>query len=150
MALPRPRRIDPAHRVFPGDGRPLLWFVRHRFRLIHALALETREEGLDAATCQRRFERATLHGARLLGARLVVTTLLAFGIVATLTSSLLAVAFTPELEAQFAATERLLGTIAAAATSASLLLLIVRMMLERAIERYNIVCMFLAGRVASG
>lgn len=137
----------PRGRIFPGPDRALLWFVRNRFQLWEALAAETRERPATAASCQRRFARALRQAQRLLVVRLVVTVLLALGLVASVASAVLAATTPAFLAAQADAFERLLTRAAALATSVSALLLVLRLLLERALSRYDVVVAFFAPRI---
>lgn len=134
-------------RVFPGDGRALTWFVKNRYVLWEGLVEEAQHEREDPVARQARFDAALKHAKRVLVARLVVTILLAFGVIASVASALIAVATVPGFEEGAAAADRLFELVAAYAGSASVALLAVRFALERALTRYDVVASFLAPRL---
>lgn len=133
--------------LFPQQRRALYWFLRDRFLLLHALADEHRVAPLPPEACRERFERAVRQGRHVLVVRLVVTVLLALGVIASIVSALLATNAPALFADEAAAFSSLLTRVAAYATSATAVLLAIRLLLERVLARYDTLASFLAARL---
>ncbi len=130
--------------IFPG-GRLTPWFLRNRFALMRALVDEPRTT--DEVATRARFDNTLRHASAYLSARLVVTIMLAFGVVASLTSVLFAALADTILSEGADAAAHVVTQVGAWADSASLFLLVLRMGIERALTRFDIVAAFLAAHL---
>lgn len=135
-------------RVFPEDDRAIVWFLRNRFLLVQALVHEQEREPHTRQEASARLDHAVRHATRLLAARLTVTVLLALGIIASVASAAFAFVDLPFFAEHLTQAERLFQRAAAAAGSLTAIFLILRLTLDRLIQRYDVVAAFLAARAA--
>lgn len=130
----------PKPRVFPEEDRALVWFVRNRFQLWEALVRENERAPASAADCRARLRRASRQAQRVLVARVVVTVLLAAGAVASFATVVFAALGVGD------GLESWLKRVAASAGSLAFALLVVRLSLDRVLERYDVIAAFFATR----
>lgn len=120
------------------------WFLRSKFALMEGFLgeLEAAPEERDAAELEHRFLRCTRHAQRVLLARSIVSFLLVLGAVATVGTALLA---------RFG-TVRIIGALEAAAAiagSLTVLLLAMRLAMDRYLERVEVSATFIAMQLAT-
>lgn len=136
--------MAPQPRVFPDDDRMWVWFFRNRYDLLEALVAEAERAAAPPGERRARFLAATRHAKRVLLARLVVTVLLALGAITTVASAVLAYLARLGVDTRTEAADALLETTAAWAGSSALVFLALRLLLDRALVRYDVVASFLA------
>lgn len=144
--MARPRRGDRRVPVFPDDDRAWVWFLRDRFRLLDALVRECQSDPPSPELRRARFSRAVRHARRLLLVRVLVTTLLALGAVAAVSSAVFAYVTAPGVEAQADRADAFFQQAATWSGSFSVAFLMLRLALDRALERYDVVTLYLAPR----
>lgn len=107
------------------------WYVRNPYRLMRRFASDL-GRARDAAALQSDLLRTLARAERVLAARLVVTVLLALGVVATTAGAILSRVWVPELYAgDVARSVGALETLAAIAAPLSLLFLVARLAFDR-------------------
>lgn len=147
-----PLHLDEDHRLGEEAMHFTRWFLQSKYALMAGFLGELRRapDERDAARIQERFCRALRHAERTNRARGVVTLLLALGVVATGATSVANLVDAPELvEGDVAATATLLERAAAVAASASILLVAMRLLLDRYLERIDVAATFLAMQLAT-
>lgn len=120
------------------------WFAQSKYHLMARFLGELRHASgeRDARVLQERYCNALTHAQRVHQARAVVTFLLALGVVSAATS---AVANALDVDVQAGLLERA----AALAASASVLLVALRLLLDRYLERVDVTATFLAIQLAT-
>lgn len=131
--------------VFPHGGTWLKWYVKNRYDLTDAYCEEALEPGHGELRIRERFERAVEQAKTWMLVRLVITILLAFGVVTTVTSLLFR--YVPALAEIAGPVQGMLNMLAAWAGSASGLLIVARVLVNRGLVRYDVATMFLGGRL---
>ena len=128
------------------------WFRRSKFDLMAGFLGELGRDPAerDRADVERRFLAALRHAKRVLLARIVVTLLLAVGVVATAAATLAKVLWVPavltfEVQATLAALDRL----AAVAGSATVVLVVARLLFDRYLDMVETSATFLAMQLAT-
>lgn len=119
------------------------WFAQSKYRLMGRFLgeLSSSAEEEDTEALRERYCRALQHGQRVQQARTIVTVLLAMGVVAAAAT---AIANALGLGEGAAATTSFLERAAAVSASAAVLLVAVRLLLDRYLERVDIVATYLA------
>lgn len=121
------------------------WFTKSKFDLMAGFMADLARPPAerDAADLARRFKHALRHAKRVLRARLVVTVLLAAGLIATLAAALARfLAIPPDMLA-------LVDRAAALSASLTVLLLVARLGFDRYLELIETSATFLAMQLAT-
>lgn len=139
-----------ARREETDDIRFLDWYLQSRFHLMERFLEDFEHPTTPVVVLKRRFLRAIRHAKRVLAARGVVTVLLALGVLATAAAGVAEAVWVPDpFEPGVAATSTLLARLAAVAGSASLLLLLSRLALDRYLELIDTCATFLGMQLAA-
>lgn len=128
------------------------WFTQSKYRLMAGflgeLARDPGERDLDVL--KERYTRTLTHAQRVLTARGLVTFLLVVGVVAAAASAIANLLAVPTiLEGDVAATTGFLQRLAAYSTSASVVFVALRLLLDRYLERIDVTATFLAIEIAT-
>lgn len=134
--------------MFPQGRSAAGWFARNRFALREGYVHENGQAAASRDDLEARFARATRQAQRWMLARLVVTILLGLGVAAT--AAALLFAYVPALETYAGGALDALRTLAALAASLSAALVVARLVILRALVRYDVATTFLGGRLARG
>lgn len=142
--VPGPLPLDDEHHVGEEALHFARWFSQSKYRLMAEFLGEIARapEERDPSRLKDRFARAVAHAHRVHQARGVVTGLLALGVVAAAAS---AVGDALGLAAPIGLLERA----AALSASAALVLVAIRLALDRYLERVDVAAIFLAIELAS-
>lgn len=124
----------------------LRWFVRDEFALRRSFVHELRRarESRDPALIERRLDHALRHAKQALVARTVVTALLSLGVVSTVLSTLAGVVWQPP------GLTTLVDRVAAVAGSATVVLVVARLAVDRYLNLVAVTADYLAMMLASG
>lgn len=138
----------------PSDGRALhfaRWFLHSKYRLMAGFEDElAREDPPEPALLHARFRLAVRHAERVETARAVVTFLLAFGIIAAAGSTVANLLEAPRfLEGDIATTTLLMDRIAALSASLSVVLVGLRLLFDRYLDRVDVAAIFLGMQMAA-
>lgn len=128
------------------------WFARNRFHHMEDYLDELEQDPatIDAGEVRARFLRATVHGQRVLAARLVVTVLLALGVITTATASIANAIDVPEaFQGDVEVARDLFARIAGYAGSATVLLLALRLGFDRYLRLIETTAMLLAMQLSA-
>jgi hypothetical protein len=130
-----------------GSLRFLRWFLKSRFALMGGYAdlLSRDPSERDVGLLRARFLEAVRHAERVLLARGVVTLLLAFGAVTTVTTAVLGSLALPEgLEAPRSLTALALRRVESVAGSLTLVLLALRLAFSRYLDLIDVTATYTA------
>lgn len=141
---PGPLALDDEHRVGAEALHFTRWFLRSKYRLMGEFLgdLSRAPAERDPAVLRERFSRAIQHAHRVHQARSFVTALLALGV---FTAAGSAVGDALGMAAPFGLLER----VAAIAASASVLLVALRLLFDRYLERVDVAATFLGIELAT-
>lgn len=146
--LRRARRAEVAEDE--GRIRFLSWYFRSRFDLMQRFLEDLERPTTPLPLLRRRFLDTTRHANRVLVARAVVTFLLALGVLAALAATVASAVWVPgPFEAGVAATSRFLAQAAAVSTSASVVLLVLRLAFDRYLGLVDTCATFLGMQIAA-
>ena len=136
--VPGPLSLDDDHHAGEEVLHFTTWLLRSKYRLMGEFLgdLQADPSARDATILRARFCRALQHAERVQRARGVVTLLLALGV---LTTAATTVANALGVDAPLGALEQA----AAIAGSATLLLVALRLLFDRYLERVDVAAMFL-------
>lgn len=128
------------------------WYVKGKYALMEGFLGELDEapEARDAAALRSRYHRAILHGRRVSGARTFVTVLLALGAATSVLATLAFAAYVPgPLRGDVALAGDALRQVAAWAATSALVLVVLRVALDRYLEMVETSALFLAMQLAT-
>lgn len=146
--VPGPLTLDDDHSIGEEALHFTRWFMQSKYHLMGRFLgeLQSDAQEREPEALRARYCRSLQHGQRVQRARGVVTFLLALGVIAAAAST---VANLLHLGAGAAATTQLLERGAAISASATVILVALRLLLDRYLERVDIVATFLAMQLAS-
>lgn len=152
----RGRLFDGTHGRVRSLGNGALdfarWFFRSKYRLMAEFLgeLEQAPQERDEAALRERYCRAITHAQRVLALRLVVTVLLALGVVTAAFATVMdALVLPPVLSADVDTLRFVLRKVAAWSASASLVLVALRLGFDRYLGLVDVSATFLAMQIAS-
>lgn len=128
------------------------WFAQSKYRLMGEFLgeIERAPETRSVPDLRSRYCRALEHGQRVHQARGIVTLLLAIGVVAAAVSTIANALDAPAaLAADVAAWTAFLERLAAISASVSVLLIAIRLAMDRYLERIDVTATFLAMQLAT-
>lgn len=141
--VPGPLSLDDDHHAGEEVLHFMRWILRSKYRLMGEFLgdLQTEPERRDPAALRSQFCRTLQHAERVHRGRGIVTFLLALGVVATAATTV----------ANALGVDSGLGVLARAAAysgSATVLLVGLRLLFDRYLERVDVVATFLAAQMA--
>lgn len=150
--VPVVSRVEPEDEPRGGILGFVKWYAQNRFHHMEQYLPELEQEPsqVDAKRVRERFLKATRHAKRVMVARLVVTALLALGIVATAVAAVAnAVAVPAALSTDVDRLRDWLARAAAVSGSATLLLLLLRLAFDRYLRLIETSALLLAMQLSA-